>query len=220
MKVTGNATLNAPSEKVWAALNDPAVLTRTIPGCEKLEETGPDAYRMTVTMGVASIKGTYLGNVQITDQVHPGSFVLRASGSGGPGTVSADVKVTLADLGDGRTRLDYDADAIVGGMIGGVGQRVLTGVAKKTAGEFFKSVDRVLAGGLPEPQASVPAPRAAVGAADTATPAAPTVFTRADSGSGAGLGGDLGGDFVKGAAFGAAVALAGVIVGGVIARRR
>lgn len=218
MKVTGNALLNAPSEKVWEALNDPAVLTRTIPGCEKLEETGPDAYRMTVTMGVASIKGTYLGNVQITDQIPPGSFVLRASGSGGPGTVSADVKVNLVDLGDGRTRLEYDADAIVGGMIGGVGQRVLTGVAKKTAGEFFKSVDRVLAGELPEPQAPVPAAQATVGAASPATPAAPTVFTR--SGGPLGSAEGFGGDFVKGAAFGAVVALAGVVVGGVIARRR
>ncbi|MET7305046.1 carbon monoxide dehydrogenase subunit G, partial [Embleya sp. NPDC005575] len=149
MKVQGNAILNAPVDKVWAALNDPAVLTRTIPGCEKLEETGPDAYRMTVTMGVASIKGTYLGNVQLTDQVPPGSFMLKASGSGGPGTVSAEVKVTLADIDGGRTRLEYDAEAVVGGVIGGVGQRMLTGVAKKTAGEFFKSVDKILTGQTP-----------------------------------------------------------------------
>ena len=55
MKVSGDATLHAPIDKVWAALNDPAVLVRTIPGCERLELTGPDAYRMMVTAGVASI---------------------------------------------------------------------------------------------------------------------------------------------------------------------
>ena len=57
MKMSGEATLNAPVERVWAALNDPAVLVRTIPGCERLEEVGPDAYRMTVTAGVAVDQG-------------------------------------------------------------------------------------------------------------------------------------------------------------------
>ncbi|MYW00554.1 carbon monoxide dehydrogenase subunit G [Streptomyces sp. SID3343] len=217
MKVQGNAILNAPADKVWAALNDPAVLTRTIPGCEKLEETGPDAYRMTVTMGVASIKGTYLGNVQLTDQVPPGSFLLKASGSGGPGTVAAEVKVTLEDLDGGRTRLEYDAEAVVGGVIGGVGQRMLTGVAKKTAGEFFKSVDNILTGKTP----LVPATTAAANGSPAAasTDAAPTGVYAAPAAASplAGIGGD---DFAKGALFGAAVALLGAIVGGVIARRR
>ena len=126
MKVTGSATLHAPREKVWAALQDPAVLVRTIPGCQQLEEVGPDAYRMTILAGVASIKGAYTGDVALTDPDEPTAFTLRASGAGAPGTVSADVRVTLSEAGDG-TRLDYDADAIVGGMIGGVGQRVLTG---------------------------------------------------------------------------------------------
>ncbi|WP_406277838.1 carbon monoxide dehydrogenase subunit G [Embleya sp. NBC_00896] len=216
MKVQGNAILNAPAEKVWAALNDPAVLTRTIPGCEKLEETGPDAYRMTVTMGVASIKGTYLGNVQLTDQVPPGSFMLKASGSGGPGTVSAEVKVTLEDLDGGRTRLEYDAEAVVGGVIGGVGQRMLTGVAKKTAGEFFKSVDNILTGKTPLAPAPALNGTPVVAAADGAAPAGVYAAPAATSAL-AGIGGD---DFAKGALFGATVALLGAIVGGLIARRR
>ena len=168
MKVTGSATLHAPREKVWEALNDPAVLVRTIPGCQQLEEVGPDRYRMTITAGVASIKGTYQGDVALSDQQQPGSFTLKASGAGAPGTVSADVKVTLAEA-DGDTRLDYDADAIVGGVVGGVGQRVLSGVAKKTAGEFFKAVDDVLTGKAP----AVPAPRDEA-VADQLSAAAPT----------------------------------------------
>ncbi len=141
MKVSGTATLHGPVDRVYGALNDPAVLVRTIPGCERLEQVGADAYRMTVTAGVASIRGTFSGDVRLTDQRAPHSFVLRASGSGSPGTVTADVAVTLADAGDGSTLLSYDADAVVGGMVGGVGQRVLSGVARKTAGEFFAAVD-------------------------------------------------------------------------------
>ncbi len=146
MKIAGTAVLHAPADRVWAALNDPAVLVRTIPGCSSLEPNGPDSYRMTVTAGVASVKGVYAGEVALHDQQPPGSFRLRASGAGAPGTVRADVLVELADGGDGTTSLAYDADAVVGGMVGGVGQRMLVGVAKKTAGEFFRAVDGVLAG--------------------------------------------------------------------------
>lgn len=213
MKVQGNAVLNAPAQQVWAALNDPAVLARTIPGCERLEETGPAAYRMTLTMGVASIKGTYLGTVQLTDQVPPASFVLKAAGSGGPGTVSAEVHVALEDLDGGRTRLTYDADAVVGGVIGGVGQRMLTGVAKRTAGEFFASVDDVLTGKAALAPAAVPPVNG--------TPLHGTRVVGPTQGAPtAGRTGVVGDDLAKGALFGAAVALLGALVGGVIARRR
>jgi carbon monoxide dehydrogenase subunit G len=205
MKVAGEAVLHAPIDKVWAALNDPAVLVRTIPGCARLEATGPDAYAMTVTAGVASIKGTYAGNVALSDQQQPNSFIMKASGAGGPGTVSADVKVALAEV-DGNTRLTYDADAIVGGVIGGVGQRMLTGAAKKMAGEFFGNVDDVLTGN------EKPAIAAAL-ANDQ-----PGVFVAPQRPSALGsLGGDN--NFVRGAIVGAAIALLGVLVGARTGRR-
>lgn len=179
MKVSGDATLNYPVDAVYAALTDPAVLVRTIPGCQQLEQVGPDAYRATVTAGVASIKGTYSGDVRLSDQAEPDSFMLHAAGAGAPGTVSADVRVTLAEADGGATRLDYDADAVVGGVIGGVGQRMLAGVAKKTAGEFFSAVDDVLTGRAAAPAA---APQAAgvptaAGIPVPAVAPAGTVFT-------------------------------------------
>ena len=217
MKVAGEAVLHAPVEEVWTALNDANVLVRTIPGCERLEETGADAYRMTVTAGVASIKGSYDGEVRITDQQQPASFMLRASGSGAPGTVSADVLVTLDDAGDGSTRLRYDADAVVGGMIGGVGQRVLSGVAKKTAGEFFRNVDAVLAGAPVTPAGVDEGQRSTGGAGSPGTALAQSggqTFSRPAVASGSSD------DFVKGAVFGAVVALLGALVGALVARRR
>src|SRR5665647_3343709 len=81
MKISGTAVLNAPVDQVWAAFNDPAVLARTIPGCQELREVGPDVYKMTVTAGVASIKGTYEGNVALTEQNPPSFLVLRAAGA-------------------------------------------------------------------------------------------------------------------------------------------
>lgn len=213
MKVSGTARLAAPVDRVWAALNDPSVLVRTIPGCEQLEQVGPDSYRMTVTAGVASIKGTYLGDVVLTEQQPPSSFLLRASGSGAPGTVSADVRVELAPDGEaGVTVLRYDADAVVGGPVGGVGQRVLAGVAKKTAGEFFRAVDDVLAGRVSE-AIPVVVPAAVPGGEAPA----PAVFRAPAAAVAGGLTGDR---FVQGAVFGATVALLGALVGGFVARRR
>ncbi|WP_308168260.1 carbon monoxide dehydrogenase subunit G [Nonomuraea sp. NEAU-A123] len=140
MKVAGSAMIGVERHRVWDALQDPAVLVRTIPGCERLEETGPDTYRMTVTAGVASIKGVYQGEVSLAEPSEPESFVLRARGQGAPGTVEATVLVRLSEVDEG-TRVDYDADAVIGGMIGGVGQRMLGSVAKRTAGEFFAAVE-------------------------------------------------------------------------------
>ena len=206
MKVTGSAVLHAPRERVWSALQDPAVLVRTIPGCQQLEQVGPDTYRATVMAGVASIKGTYAGDVRLTDQAEPDSFVLHASGAGAPGTVNADVRVTLADADGGATRLDYDADAVVGGVIGGVGQRMIVGVAKKTAGEFFAAVDDVLTGREERIQRE---PSVATGTAESAVFTAPSRQRAPMSAA----------EMSNAAVTGALIALAGVVLGWLITRR-
>ncbi|MES9608320.1 SRPBCC domain-containing protein [Actinomadura sp. NPDC000929] len=215
MQLTGSASVAAPLDRVWDALQDPAVLARTIPGCRSLEETGDGTYRMTVTAGVASIQGTYVGQVELADPDPPRSFVLRARGQGAPGTVDATVRVRLSD-GDGATRIDYDADAVVGGMVGGVGQRMLGSVAKRTAGEFFSAVERDLTALAPSPSPG-PAPAAEpVPAARPAPSAAGTVYP------GRAAAAPPSPEWLPMAvAFGAggAVALAGVAVGYLIGRR-
>ena len=221
MRIAGTATLHAPVEAVYAALQDPRVLVRTIPGCERLEQVGEDAYAMTVTAGVASVRGTYAGDVRLTDHQAPNAFRLRANGSGTPGTVAADVTVNLSPGDNGTTVIAYDADAVVGGMIGGVGQRLLTTVAKRTAGEFFGAVEEVLTSGgveategeaaalLPGDDEAGAAARAGAGGAGPRVYSAPPPPRAAFPG----------GDFAAGVAFGAAAALLGALVGGYLARR-
>ncbi|MDL4819994.1 SRPBCC family protein [Actinomadura opuntiae] len=213
MQVNGSASVAAPLARVWDALQDPAVLARTIPGCRSLEETGPDTYRMTVTAGVASIQGTYVGRVELADPDPPRAFTLRARGQGAPGTVDATVRVRLSD-GGGSTRVDYDADAVVGGMIGGVGQRMLGGVAKRTAGEFFAAVERDL---------TAPSPAPAEPSSDAVPPAPASGTGRVFAGRAAGPpSGGVSPAWPMTAAFasGGAIALAGVAVGYLLGRRR
>jgi uncharacterized protein len=176
MKVNGTAILESPRDQVWKALNDPEVLVRTIPGCQRLEAVGPDEYRVTVSAGVAAIKGVYDGEVRLSDQRPPDGFVLKARGAGAPGTVDATIVVSLATDEENRTRLTYDADAIVGGMLGGVGQRMLTAVTKRTANEFFTNVDSALR--TPVPAAEAPA-LSETGAATAPLPVASGAEARA-----------------------------------------
>ncbi|MEV0387251.1 carbon monoxide dehydrogenase subunit G [Nonomuraea sp. NPDC050643] len=204
MKVAGSAVIGVQRDQVWAALQDPAVLVRTIPGCERLEEIGPDTYRMTVNAGVASIKGVYQGEVALSDPLAPESFTLKARGQGAPGTVDATVQVRLSEI-DGGTRVDYDAEAVIGGMIGGVGQRMLGSVAKRTAGEFFSSVEQHLQ--APEPAETAVAVREQAGPAVHERPVPQRAETR---------------PWVMLASFGmgAGVAVAGVVVGWLLGRGR
>jgi carbon monoxide dehydrogenase subunit G len=220
MKISGAATMHAPADKVWIALNDPAVLVRTIPGCEQLEATGPDSYRLTVTAGVASIQGTYTGEIALSERQEPSSFLMTASGAGGPGTVSTSVQVRLAPNGDGSTELSYDADAVIGGMIASVGQRMLASVAKKMAREFFTSVDDVLTGRevlVPAGVGSQVAVAGPGGVGEAAGAVAPGVYVA--PGRGVRRGGPGGRSFQRGVLVGAAIALAGVAVGSLLGRR-
>ena len=212
MRFTGENVLAASVEQAWDALLDPAVLVRTIPGCEKLEATGENAYAMTVTAGVASIKGTYAGSCELRDLVEHESLVMKLDGAGAPGTIGATVNVRFTPEGS-STRISYDADAVVGGMIGGVGQRMLTSVSRRMAGEFFGNVDGVLAGTAPAVSAPVAAPApagggapAAAGQVFTAPAPAPAAASRQE--------------FLTGVAVGAGLVVLGVVVGGIFGRRR
>jgi len=213
MKFTGENVVAAPVAQAWDALLDPAVLVRTIPGCERLEATGDNAYAMTVTAGVASIKGTYAGSCQLRDLVEHESLVMKLDGAGAPGTIGATVNVRFTPEGS-STRISYDADAVVGGMIGGVGQRMLTSVSKRMAGEFFGNVDGVLAGGGAGLVAGAGAPSSTSGVSEA--PAAGQVFTAPAGAPPAGSRQE----FLSGVAVGAGLVVLGVIVGGVFGRRQ
>jgi carbon monoxide dehydrogenase subunit G len=205
MRIAGENVLHAPVERAWDALLDPAVLVATIPGCERLVATGENSYDMTVTAGVAAIKGTYAGTCVLSDLTEPASLVMKLDGAGAPGTIGATVNVAFASAEGGTTRVTWDADAVVGGMIGGVGQRMLTSVSKRMAGEFFGNVDKALSGTLPAAvAASSPSEAPAAGQVFTAPPPAPSSQQ----------------DFLKGIAVGAGLVLLGVVAGSLFGRRR
>lgn len=209
MKIAGSNVVPFPVETVWDAILDPRVLVATIPGCEQLAATGENAYDMTVTAGVAAIKGTYQGSCTLSDLKSNESLVMRLSGAGAPGTIDATVQVFFGEAEPGVTKIDYEADAVVGGMVGGVGQRMLTSVSKRMAGEFFGNVASAIEQG-PAPSVvepvETPAGQTPTAAVFTA-PAKKGGFSSQD-------------DFLKGIAVGAGLVLLGVVAGGLFGRRR
>ena len=213
MNLDGSAVLHADPDRVWSVITDPAVLARTIPGCESLERVGDDEYKMNVSVGVGAIRGTYAGEVKLSDQQRPSTYVMHATGAGAPGNARATVTINLEPADGGTTTLTYSADAVIGGPVAGVGQRMITGVAKRMAGQFFKAIDDELTGAV-VPIATAPS---AVAAAEAGAPApaaaAPQVFTGKAAAAAAGpLGGDVQ-TLALGAVGGAVLTLIGVLIG-------
>jgi carbon monoxide dehydrogenase subunit G len=217
VNLDGSAVLHADPERVWSVITDPAVLARTIPGCESLERVGDDEYKMNVSVGVGAIRGTYAGEVKLSDQLRPSSYVMHASGAGAPGNARATVTINLEPADGGTTTLTYSADAVIGGPVAGVGQRMITGVAKRMAGQFFTAIDDELSGKV-TPIAAAPSAVAAGEATPAPAAAAPQVFT----GKAASAAGRVGGDvqtLALGAVGGALLTLLGVLVGYRLGRR-
>jgi uncharacterized protein len=146
MKIEGAHDIPAPRQKVWDAFLDPDQLRQAIPGCEKLEALGNDEFRATMKIGVAAVKGTFDGKVKIIDKQPPTSYRMTVEGSGGPGFVRGDTVITLSDIPEG-TRVSYSADVQIGGLIAGVGQRMLGGVSKMLADQFFNRMSQLLQAG-------------------------------------------------------------------------
>lgn len=136
MELVGDHTFDAPRQQVYDFLLDPEVLRQCLPGCEKLDQIGDDAYEASMKIGIAMIKGTFSGQVKITDKVAPESFTMEIDGSGPQGQVSGVGKLTLSET-DGKTTVHYSGDANVRGTIARVGARMIQPAARQIVGQFF-----------------------------------------------------------------------------------
>jgi len=138
MTMQGEVVLPAGRDRVWAALNDPVVLKSCIPGCQELEKIGESEFRAVAKVAIGPVKATFKGAVTLSDLDPPNSYRISGDGQGGvAGFAKGGAKVRLDDAESG-TRLAYDVDAQVGGKIAQLGARLIDGVARKLADDFFK----------------------------------------------------------------------------------
>jgi uncharacterized protein len=136
MDISGSYSFNAQRDRVWDLLMDPDVIASCIPGCDRFEPDGEDRYKLTLTVGLAAITGTYDGTVVLTDKIPQTSYRLVVEGQGRPGFVKGNSAIVLRAEGE-TTALDVTGTVQTGGAIARVGQRLIGGVAKMMLDRFF-----------------------------------------------------------------------------------
>ena len=140
MKIEGMHELHAPRDRVYAALIDPQILQRCIPGCESLDKTADDTYVATMKVGIGPVKGAFKGNVRLEDMRPPEHYRLIVDGKGAPGFAKGTGDFDLEER-NLVTTIAYTGELQVGGVIAGVGQRMIEAAAKMLASQFFSALD-------------------------------------------------------------------------------
>lgn len=144
MELIGKQVIELPRALVWEALNDPEVLKQCIPGCDQFVASGENEYDIVMTAAVGPIKAKFKGKLVLSDINPPESYSLAFDGSGGAaGFGKGKASVVLGDL-PGQTELEYSVQAKVGGRLAQVGSRLIDGVAKKMADEFFERFKKLV----------------------------------------------------------------------------
>jgi carbon monoxide dehydrogenase subunit G len=149
MTMNGEVALPATRETVWQKLNDPEVLKVCIPGCQALERTSETGFAATAKVKVGPVSATFKGNVELSDLNPPNSYRISGAGEGGvAGFAKGGAKVSLSDAPEGCI-LRYDVEANVGGKLAQLGGRLIDGVAKKMADQFFTNFVKLVSGEAP-----------------------------------------------------------------------
>lgn len=144
MEMTGEYVILAPRQDVWDALNDPEVLKNCLSGCERFEKISDSVFEVSFTTKVGPIKTTFVADITLSDVNPPNSYTLSGEGNGGTaGLAKGSAKVYLQE-DNGSTVLKYIVDASLKGKIGQMGARVVDGVAKKMANDFFGQLTNII----------------------------------------------------------------------------
>ncbi|MGC4396448.1 CoxG family protein [Hydrogenophaga crocea] len=189
MDIQGEKILQADRDTVWRALNDPRVLQRCLAGCDTFEADGDNRYRVAMAATVGPVRARFAGKLELRDVQPPTSYALNFEGSGGvAGFGKGSASVALDDVAEG-TRLRYRANAQVGGRLAQVGARLIDGVTRRMADDFFTRFVRELsapADGAGDTAAQPMRPAAAPATAPQAAPAlVPTAQVPATAGTSA-----------------------------------
>ncbi len=181
MEIKGEYRIPAPRQKVWEALNDPAILKQCIPGCDLLEKLSETEMNGKVTAKVGPVSAKFSGKVTLSDINPPESYRISGEGQGGvAGFAKGGATVHLAEEG-AETVLTYNADAQVGGKLAQIGSRLIQSTARSMADQFFSKFANVVGAGgggeaaaMPQSPAPAPKPESAGAAAAPAPAPAPT----------------------------------------------
>jgi carbon monoxide dehydrogenase subunit G len=145
MELSGEEMIPQPIRRVWDGLNDPAILKACISGCEEIIKLADNEYQVVLMAAVGPVKARFNGKLLLSDINPPSSYSLVFEGTGGAaGFAKGGAHVALSEDGP-VTKLVYNANAKIGGKIAQVGSRLIEGVARKIAAEFFARFNDIVA---------------------------------------------------------------------------
>jgi carbon monoxide dehydrogenase subunit G len=146
MEMNGSERIAASREAVYAALNDPEILKRALPGCQELDKVSDTEFNAVIVVKVGVIKATFKMVGTLMDLDPPNGYTLKGEGKGGvAGFAKGNAQVRLEEDGDG-TILHYTVAADIGGKLAQLGARLINSTAMKFSGEFFGNFSRIVAG--------------------------------------------------------------------------
>jgi carbon monoxide dehydrogenase subunit G len=140
MRVEKQYTFTVDQETLWNLILDPTVISKVLPGVQRIEAVGPDEYNLTASVGVGPVRGSFSGYVKISEKEPPRRYRLQTEMRGGPGFVRGEGEVELVPA-DGRTTLVFRGDIVIGGTLASVGQRLLDATATMLMDQGFKSLE-------------------------------------------------------------------------------
>ena len=144
LKLSGSEEIDISSELLWNAIIDPKILKQCIPGCLEMKELNDGEYNIVLNLKVGAVGGNFNGKVKLSDQNQPISCNLHISGGGTLGVGKGYAKIIIDEKVKGASLMSYEGEGEVGGLVAGVGQRVLLGVAKHLVKKFFSSFKIIL----------------------------------------------------------------------------
>ena len=149
LKLSGSEEIDVSAEFLWNTIIDPKILKECIPGCNKMIEVAHGEYDIVLNLKVGAVGGSFNGKVKLSDQNQPISCNLHISGGGTLGTGKGYAKIIIDEKVKGTSLMSYEGEGEVGGLVAGVGQRVLLGVAKHLVKKFFSSFKTNLLKNIP-----------------------------------------------------------------------
>ncbi len=150
MIIHGRQTLDARRAEVFAAICDPDVLLRVIPGCREIAQTGDAEYRGRITLRLPGVVGTYRTVVRLLEAETPVTGRLEGEVEGTLGTIRGEATFRLSDSGPGTT-IEYDGHAVIGGPLARFDSRFVEGIAGSLVTQGLRNLDAQLRHGAGTP---------------------------------------------------------------------
>ncbi|MHA4843615.1 CoxG family protein [Flavitalea antarctica] len=140
MELKGNRIINAVPSKVWELLMSPDSLSRVVPGISTLEPIAENSFLSSINIKIGPVNGTFSGKLQLEDIVDQNSFTLKTQQNSKIGNANAALNIKLDPVDGNQTKVTFDGDVKLSGMMAAMGQRIVSGVANTLTNQFFNNL--------------------------------------------------------------------------------